>query len=66
MLLVRIRQPMDFRLPAQCRECDDAVVQRSAAAEHLVSGVRVGVRQLQIGVGVQLQAVLPYAPAPRL
>ena len=66
MSIGRIWEPMNLRLPPQRRECDDAVVQRSAAAEQHVSGVRVGVWQMQLRVGVQVQAVPAHAPLPRL
>ena len=66
MRFVRIWKPVDFRLPSESRQCDHTMIQHRTAAEHQVSSVRVSVRQVQIGVGVHMQAVLAHSPLPRL
>ena len=66
MPFVRIRQPMDFCLPSQRRQCDHTVIQRRTAAQHQVSSVRIGMRQVHIGIGIQMQAALAHPPPPWL
>ena len=53
---------MNLRLPPQRRECDHAVVQRRAAADQHVSGVRVGVGQ-RAGAGRRTDARCARPPA---
>ena len=53
----RVWQPVDLRLPTQRRQCHDGVVQRGAATQQQIPAVRVGVGQMPIRIGVQVQAL---------
>ena len=62
----RIRKALNFALPPQRRERDDAMIQRRTATEHEVPCIRVGVGQVQFSIGIKVQAVRSYPPYPWL
>jgi hypothetical protein len=64
--VLRVGKPVGGGAQAECRQRDEQVVQRRAAAEHQIATVRIGGGQVPVPVRVQLDRLRPDPPAPGL
>ena len=62
----RVSQPVNLRLPSQGRQRDDGVVQGGTTAQQEIPAVRVGVEQMPLGIGIEMQTPRAHPPTPRL
>jgi hypothetical protein len=61
-----VGQPVDLGLPPECGQRDDSVVQCDSTAQQKIPAVRIGVVQMPLGIGIQMQALCAHPPTPRL
>lgn len=61
-----VGKTMHLRLPAERSQCQHTVIQGRSAAQRQIASIWVGLREKQIGIGVEVHALIPHSPLPRL